>query len=278
MGAAIRLCSDVRKRLAALAPLDDNSLDVGNVALTIARLDHPAAQTRDYRNHLNQMTRSLRGADECSALEKAHLLAETVAHLYGYDLPELEDDESDLMDTIDTRRGCPETLGVLALEIMGRAGWDAEALNFGPRFLIRITDNDGGREILDPAGRWQSVQTQHLRSWIKAHSGLAAELSPIHTQALTNRGVLVRLQNGAKVRHLKSGHYAQALQAIETTLLFAPNALNLWREAGILHARLDHVHDAIAALEHFLARTADPSLRSRTQQILSDLRQRQSWQ
>ena len=278
MGSAARLYPAVRKRLAALAQVDDNNLGVGDVALTIARLDHPAAQPGDYRNHLLQMTRSLHGAEDCTAQEKAHLLTETMSHLYGYDLPELEDDESDLMDTIDTRRGCPETLGVLALEIMSRAGWDADVLNFGPRFLIRITDTYGGREILDPGGHWQPVQAYHLRSWIKAQSGLAAELNAAHSQPLSNRGVLVRLQNGAKVRHLKSGHYAQALQTIETTLLFAPDTLNLWREAGILHARLNHVSDAIMALEHFLARTADPSLRSRTQQILSDLRQRQSWQ
>jgi regulator of sirC expression with transglutaminase-like and TPR domain len=268
----------LRARLSALGAVDDDGLDLGQVALTIANLDHLQAETGEYDDHLSHMAQSLTNADGCSAKEMAHILAATLTDIYGYQAPDTEDDESDLMDTIDTRRGCPETLGILALDIMTRAGWNAEALSFGPRFLVRLTDQDGSRILLDPAGGWNLVEAYHMRSWLKAQSGLSAEMDFTHMQALTNRGVLLRLQNGAKVRFLRSGHLEQALQTIETTLLFAPESNTLWREAGILHARLNHYADAVSALERFLDHCNDPSLKGRTLQILNDLRQRLTYQ
>ena len=268
----------LRSHLSALADAGDDVLGLGSVALTIANLAHLSAETADYDAHLNQMADSLRGAEGCSVRDLGHMLATTLTDLYGYDSPDVEDDESDLIDTIDTRHGCPETLGLLALEVMGRAGWRAEALSFGPRFLIRVTDEDGCRAILDPAQSWRMVEAHHMRSWLKAHAGLGAELTPSHTLPLSNRAVLVRLQNGAKLRFLRSGHLDQALETIETTLQFAPQVDMLWREAGILHARLNHFSDAVCALERFLSRCQDTSLKARTLQILADLRQRLTYQ
>ena len=268
----------LRARLTAFGAADDDGLELGAVALTIANLDHPQAETADYDDHLSGMAQNLRGADGCSTRDLAHMLASTLTDVYGYQAPDTDDDESDLIDTIDTRRGCPETLGILALEIMARARWSARALSFGPRFLLRITDEDGNRVVLDPAGGWTPVEAQHMRSWLKAQSGMAAEMDFTRIQPLSNRAVLIRLQNGAKVRFLRSGHLDQALHAIETTLLFAPTEESLWREAGILHARLNHYADAVAALERYLSRCRDASLRARTLQILSDLRQRLTYQ
>ena len=268
----------LRAHLSALAAVSDDLLDVGQVALMIAGLDHPLAEPQDYSDHLDQMAGYLRGADDCNVQEKCHLLAGTLIDLYGYDSPDSEDDDWDLMDTIDSRRGCPETLGVLALEIMSRAHWQADVLAFAPRFLIRITDMDGERMILDPGDHWHMVDAPQMRAWLKAQAGLAAELDFAQNQALSNRQILVRLQNSAKYRFLRTGHLDQALHTIQTTLLFAPETHLLWREAGILHARLNHVADAVVALEHFLARCTDAALRARTQQILSDLRQRLAYQ
>jgi len=268
----------LRAHLSALGGVADDGLSLGAVALTIANLDHLSVETADYDEHFNQISASLRGAEGCSVHDLGHMLATTLTDLYGYISPDMDDDESDLIDTIDTRRGCPETLGILALEIMTRAGWHADALSFGPRFLVRVTDEDGCRAVLDPADNWKMVEAQHMRAWLKAHAGLGAELDFSHNLALSNRAILVRLQNGAKVRFLRSGHLDQALSTIETTLLFAPQTDLLWREAGILHARLNHFAEAVNALERFLSRCQDNSLRARTLQILTDLRQRLTYQ
>ena len=268
----------LRAHLSSLGNVGDEVLGLGPVALTIANLDHPLAEATDYLDHLDRMTENLLGSTECSATELAHLLASTLTDQYGYIIPDSDEDESDLMDTIDTRRGCPETLGILALEIMARAGWTAEALSFGPRFLVRITDMDGSRAILDPGDGWKMVEAHHMRAWLKAYAGLSAELAFDHNTALSNRAILVRLQNGAKIRFLKAGNLEQALHTIQTTLLFAPQTVLLWREAGILHARLNHFAEAVSALERFLAASQDGTLRAKTLQILADLRQRLIYQ
>ena len=161
----------------------------------------------------------------------------------------------------------------MVLHVLGGLGMQAQALAFPSRFLVRLDDGQGARVILDPLDNWATIEAHHMRAWLKAHDGLAAELTLAHHLPLSRRAVLVRLQNGAKLRHLRAGRLDRALEVIETTLLFAPASQSLWREAGILHARLNHYAAAVNALEHFLAHCDDRSIRARTQRMLAELRQ-----
>lgn len=268
----------LRAHLSALAALDDNAISLGLVALDLAGLNHPQIEPTDYVGHLDALADQFIDMDEERAEVgiRAQALTTILADVYGYGPEDDEDDdgpETDLIETIDQRRGSGETLGIITLEALRRAGWRAEALSFAPRFLIRLSDDDGQRVIVDPLGGWHEVQAHHMRSWVKAQFGLGAELTPDQHEALSNRGILLRLQNGVKMRHLKAGRLESALRVVETTLLFAPAIQSLWREAAILHARLNHYPQAVAAMEQFLARCSDQAQRLKAQQMLADLRQ-----
>ena len=55
-------------------------------------------------------------------------------------------------------------------------------------------------------------------------------------------------------------------------VLFAPSETELWRELGLLHAKLDHVKDAVRALEEYLCRTGGEDGRYNTSKLLQELR------
>ena len=72
----------------------------------------------------------------------------------------------------------------------------------------------------------------------------------------TKRNVVIGpevISEGVNI-HLNRVRWDEALEAIETMVLFAPDETDLWYEAGLLHARFDHVEDAVRMLEEYLRR------------------------
>ncbi len=88
------------------------------------------------------------------------------------------------------------------------------------------------------------------------------------------RAVLLRLQNNIKVRRLRDGDLAGAVTCTEDMLRIAPDAAPLWREAGLMHQRLDQIGAAITCLERFLRLAPDGPQAIRIRGLLEELRQR----
>lgn len=256
----------VRDRLTHLAGQPEP--DLAGTALLLAALDLPC----DPETFSARLDGLAAGLDGGTAEIRAARLAERLA---GFALDTCDEDHSaNLMWVLDHRRGTPEALGVVWLEVAWRAGWSAEALAFPGPLLVRLKDEAGGRVIVDPVLDGMVLAPPELRALLKAQAGLAAELEPSLFAPLSNRDILLRLQNEAKLKALRSGRVAEALELVEAVLLFAPEQANLWREAGMMHMRLDNLPAAIAALEQFVARTGNGPAKRRTQLLLQEIRAR----
>lgn len=268
----------LRDQLAGLAAAEDSALGPATAALIISALDRVGkSRPEDYFPHFYAIASGLAESGANTATARAGALAEVMGARQGYRLDHRDDDDvcnASLMWVIDNRRGIAETLGILALEGMRRAGWPAEVLAFPPRFLLRLTDPGGGRVIVDPGQGWRPVEAVDLRALLKASAGLAAELAPGHWAAQGNRDILLRLQTETKMRLLRCGCVAQALAVVETMLLYAPDRSLLWREAGLMHVRLEQLPAAVAALEQFLARGCNANARRRTLELLQEIKGR----
>jgi hypothetical protein len=90
----------------------------------------------------------------------------------------------------------------------------------------------GNALILDPFERGTRIDLARLQLMVKATLGADAELQPEHYAAMTNRGVLLRLQNNIKSRVRDSGNHQHAAQVLEGMLAIAPEIPDLWREAA----------------------------------------------
>ena len=98
--------------------------------------------------------------------------------------------------------------------------------------------------ILAEAGG-AAVGSNDLRDILKTLSGYHAELEPEHYEQVTAREIVLRVQNNIRNRLLRADRVEDAIVVIETMLLFAPKATYLWRECGMLHARIHQVAKAI---------------------------------
>lgn len=277
----MRTASDIRHALAHLATVPDREIEITDSALLLASLGRPRASVERYRRHLDKLAHEVRayaggdGTDAGLGLH-AEALVQVIAKRYGYrgeDEDEEEPECATLTRVIDNRQGTPAALAIVYLHVARSLGWPATGIDFPTRFLVRLEHGAAGL-ILDPAAGGRSLAAQDLRDLLKAATGNDAELTPDHYRPASNRDMLLRLHGDYKVRLLRHERLEEALEAVESMLLFAPGAARLWREAGLLNARLERVEAAVASLEEYMRCTPTDGSRYRASVLLQELRGR----
>ena len=264
-------------RLAGQA--DDDAVALADTALWLARWMEPDVNLAPYRRHLDQLSEDVRRyiADDTDdaplALEAAR---QVISRRYGYG-GETDSEErhfaATLTRAVDRRRANALVLCVLYAHVLETNGWPVEILDFTARPLISLRAS-GQRLIVDPFAGGRLVSARDLRRLLQQHASQAAALRPDSLHALSNRAALMALMHEIKMHHLRHASPEAALHALEGTLLMAPQAADLWRELGLLHARLDHLEDAADALERFLQLPGNDVHRYTASQMLQQLRLR----
>jgi len=251
-------------------------LPIAEAALALASFERPRVAFKRYRDHLRLLARDVGrhpgAAGDLAA--RARALNEIILLKNGYSGDELSYDDlqnANLMRVVDRRKGLPVALGILYIHAARAQGWDIAGLAFPGHFLVRLADG-AERVIVDPFHGGQVCGAAELRELLKAAAGQDSELSPEHYMAVSDRDVLLRLQNNLKARLLQAQHHDRALAVIETMLMLAPDLAELWREAGMLHRHLGNMRAAGAALEQYIVRAPEGLARHQAAAILQQLR------
>ena len=266
-------------RLRAMGRGADEHIDIGEAALQLAALDRPGVRLDWYRAHLRELAQEVAtaaAAEPPSLAGRVAALRVAIAERYGYAGDSLTYDDlqnANLIRVIDRRKGLPVALGILYIQAGRAQGWSVAGLNVPGHFLVGVA-HGGQRAIVDPFNDGRTVNAAELRALLKQSLGDDAEIDPEYHEPVTTRDVLMRLQQNIKSRLIRQNRYAEAGSVVESMLLFAPDCVSLWREAGILNARTGNVAAAIAALEGFLIRSADEPARHEAAVLLQRLRSR----
>ena len=208
------------------------------------------------------------------AFEYARALNEIVLLKYGYSGDALTYDDlqnANLMRVVDRRKGLPVALGILYMHAGRAQGWETVGLAFPGHFLVRLSDGPE-RLILDPFHGGRICTAAELRELLKATAGTDSELQTEHYTPVSDRDVLLRLQNNLKARLFQAVQYERAVTVAETMLMLAPDLVGLWREAGLLHAQLGNMRSAAAAFEQVVLRAPDEMARHQAAALLQQLR------
>lgn len=274
--------AEIMQALRQLADMPDDDLDLADTALLLAALDRPRVPLDRYRLHLRDLADAVareaaRRSGDIHAVEwRAAVLAKVIAGDLGYRGDALTYDDlqnANLIRVIDRRKGLPVALGILYIHAARAQGWSAFGVNFPSHFLIGL-ESGGARVLLDPFSGQILDGASELRAFLKTVAGPGSELSPQHCAKLGNRAVLLRLQNNLKARLAGQGRNDRAAETLDRLLLFAPAEVELWREAGMLHAQAGNLRAAIAALDRYVKATADSTPRRQALELLQSLRQR----
>ena len=260
---------------------EDDKLNVGALALTLAATAKPERRREPYQRHLKKMANEVAAyvsgyRSQDSLFLRHEALVQIIHKRYGYvgnkncfnDV-----DSANLMHVIESRSGLPVAIGIIYLHIAMDMGWTATGVDFPGRFLIRLDTNEG-RLIFDAFEGGKALCAHDLRNLLKSVAGANAELNATHYRKAGTRAVLLRLQNNIKVRHLEAQCPGAALKVLETMVALAPSDSLLWYEAGILNSRLDQVQAAINALENCLKHGSNEQAQYKTSALLQKLRGR----
>ncbi|MCA0199264.1 MAG: transglutaminase-like domain-containing protein [Proteobacteria bacterium] len=263
----------------------DEAIDIADIALVLASFDHPSTDLKIYRDHVRELAEAVHVAmlesgfdvDNPGPEEMAEVLSNVIARDFNYvgDEENYNDlDNANMMRVIERRRGLPVSLGILYLAAARAQGWVAAGLNFPGHFLVRLESRDGRRAIIDPFYNGRVMESRALRELLKLVRGTAVELDSSHYRPVSNRDVLVRLQNNVKTRRMELNEIAGALEAVEAMQMLDPENASLWREAGVMHMRLGHLKHAVEAFEGFVSRTPEGADRRKIAQVIEELRER----
>src|SRR5438270_5295070 len=262
----------LRELGAAASPI----LPIGEAALALASFERPRVGLARYRQHLASLARDVgrHGGAGGNLAARAQALNEIILLKYGYSGDELTYDDlqnANLMRVVDRRKGLPVAIGILYLHAARSQGWDAAGLAFPGHFLIRLAEG-AERVIVDPFHGGTTCDAAQLRDLLKATAGTEVELAPEHYAPVADRDVLLRLQNNLKSRLLQAGRHEQALRILDTMLMLAPDLAELWREAGLLNARLGNMLASVGALEEFVVRDPEGTARHQAAAMLQQIR------
>ena len=261
----------------------DETIDLAESALLCAAHERPALDLAPARVHLQLIASEMKRAaklDSLSATDEGleaccDALRYVMADKFGYRGDEETYDDlrnADLAEVIQRRRGLPVALSILYIHAARSQGWRIEGVNFPGHFVIRLY-GERQASILDPFSGGLTRTIQDLRQLMKAQSNEKTELKPEHFAALENRQILLRLQNNIKVRRIQEGDLKSAERALQRMLWMAPNQAELWRESGILNARLENLMAARRALTRYLELAENDQQRQRAARLLQELGQ-----
>ncbi|MBV9538567.1 MAG: tetratricopeptide repeat protein [Acidisphaera sp.] len=272
--------SDPRAALEAIGQLPDSEIDIADAALQLARVDAPDADWQAARAHLSELARDavLLARDHArrDLVACAAALAGLIAGRYHYlgDTKTYDDPaNANLLRVIERRRGLPVALGILWLHAARASDWPAHGVDFPGHFLIAL-DGKGTKLVIDVFAGGIPRDARELRTILKSVEGKSAELRPGLLAPMSTRAVLLRLQQNVKIRRLDAGDVAGALACTEDMLRIAPDAAAQWREAALMHQRLDHVAAALRCYDRFLALVPEGDAATRVRAAVEDLRSR----
>lgn len=276
----MRISAELRQHLSQIGQLDDDQLELGETALLLARItdnkvDVDAAR-RDLAAYGEECARRFEGL--CKDHEPLEAMIEAFYGVLvreagfhgdheGYD--DLEN--ANLVKVLTRKQGLPVALALLYVEVGRRNGWQVEALNFPGHVLVRL-EHQGQRVIVDPFHNLQRLDAPELRALIKTLTGPHAELQGDFYDPMDNRSMLLRLQNNIKIRLLQAQQVDKALIVLEAMSLIGPKRAEVWREIGLLSARLERFGDAINALECYLDLAEESGPKMHTASLLADLK------
>jgi regulator of sirC expression with transglutaminase-like and TPR domain len=158
-------------------------------------------------------------------------------------------DNADIVAVSERRKGLPVALGVFYLHVARRCGLNVQGVDFPGHFLLRIETEDGPL-ALDPFSEGRVVLPSELTRRA-LHAGLTPNVADRLDRLMapvSDRAVLVRLQNNIFARATQARDFVRAERAALRRALVDPSDHHPWLDVAAAREGQGALAGALEAL------------------------------
>lgn len=265
-----------------IADLEDGEISLTEAAIALAAIQQPGIHTDRYFHHVKTVCNEVsewyaelidKGAQDDLGTRLAALKA-IIADKYEYTGNRTDAhniDNANLIRVIDQAKGLSITLALIYMQAARAQEWKIVGLDIPGRFVCRL-ERGSERLIFDPYENCKVLDAHDLRQMLKEALGDEAELSSSYYDPVSNRQILVGLQNFIKFRKIAAEDYEGALEIVDVMRKLDPDEYRLLLDAGVLNAKVNQPRAAIDALEGYLAKAPYTRDRYEAEALLYELR------
>jgi regulator of sirC expression with transglutaminase-like and TPR domain len=226
---------DLNAALAMLARDPAAPLDLAELALALARDEHPELDVDAYLSELNGMAHEacayLRGSLEA----RVHGLCRYLFHEMGFhgNAQDYYDPRNSYFnEVLDRRTGIPITLSAVAMAIGARAGLQVAGVGLPGHFVVKAFA--GHQEILfDPYHGGRRLTPEECEQLVFQATGLTFQATTAALQPVPLGMILERMLNNLKAVYLRANDFSRAVRVIERLRQLDPHDPLQRRDLGV---------------------------------------------
>lgn len=238
-----------------LACADEQGLDLGRAALTIARIEHPALSVERELGRLDALaarSAAAEVADPQQALDRLRAFLFEDEGFRGNAEEYYDPRNSCLNDVLDRKLGIPITLSVLMMEVGRRVGIDVEGVGLPGHFIVSASL--GARRIfLDPFHGGAVLTPAQAAEVASKAVGRPVKLAEAHWAPCPKRQILVRMLRNLKGIYARREDWPRALAVVDRLLVLDAESPVHLRDRGTVLVRMRRLHEGAAAWDRYLS-------------------------
>lgn len=268
-----------RQTFEQIVTLPDLAIPLAEAALLMACEEYPQLTLQPYLDFLDQAAGRVRDRLPVrpGPEETIDGLNQVIFSEYGFSGNShdyYDPRNSFLNDVIERRRGIPITLSAVYMAVAARLEFRIDGIGIPGHFVVRHRWA-GGEVFLDPFNGGERLNRADVRALARSHLGDEGGDADVDRwlQRTTHRQILARMLNNLRMIYLRGEEIDKALSMTDLMVITDPQAIDLYRQRGLLRAGMRQFRGAAADLRHYLdQRVADDSRREEAVRALARIR------
>ena len=178
-------------------------------------------------------------------------------------------------DVLERRMGIPITLSAVYLEVARRISFPIFGVGMPGHFLVKYGDRSQ-EFFLDPFNGGQVLTREDCERRFSEMFGNEQEFTERMLDVVSPRQMLFRMVNNLKTIYLKAHAYEKSLAMVDMMLLADPEAIEQYRDRGILKVQLRRFNAAVRDFEQYVKGAPNSKDRPQVEEHLKELRRIQA--
>lgn len=243
-----------------LAQAPDESIDLAEASLWIAREEYPDLDIAAYLHRLDGYAANLKGRlpRQAGVELKIQALNRYLFEDLGFTgnaMDFYDPRNSFLNEVMDRKLGIPITISVIYIETARRIGLELAGVSFPGHFLVKLPV-DEGVVVLDPFNGGITLGEMDLQRRLQQTYGHENTLAHAPLQSVlataSKKDIIVRMLRNLKGVYIQRDEFAKALPIMHRIIQLVPEDADEYRDRGVVHQALECFRAAAIDYEDYL--------------------------